>query len=311
MSKRLTVTRLKNRICNSFWGALMVIGLSTLPYFHDIITTPDGLKSWVPILGIERLLTGQDTFLLGFSTYRVFLYTFLISLFSTLGYALWYLFAKNKYYRYALIGVLTSSVYHLCLLIFKLRRTVLNEPEMKLIGLSVLFLVLGFLSYRKYGITIRKVLVWCALYIFSILPFFHDIFKFGTTMGWIPNLGIEEMLTDSEGKVRGLTSYRLLLYLFGTYLFSHLGWIGSFFDSRGRKLRPFLLVPAVLSLYQVILIVMSWRETEFNSPSINLYITLVISILLAINFFYNNRFFAKTETIINNTPTIKSTANEN
>ena len=82
-------------------------------------------------------------------------------------------------------------------------------------------------------------------------------------------------------------------------------------DSMGRRYRPFLLVPVALSLYQVIVIAMSWQETEFNSPSIKLYITLVLSILLAINFFYNNRFFAKPEITIKNTTTIKSNENEN
>ncbi len=308
--KQLTETRLKNRICSPFMGALVILGLSTLPYLHDIITTSEGLKSWVPVLGIEKLLTSESG-VLGFSTYRVFIYTLLISIFSAIGFTGWYLVAKNKYYRYALIGVVTSIFYHLFLIIFKLRRTVLNEPETKLIGLFFVFIVLGFLSYKKYSITMPKVLAWCAFYFISILPFLHDVFKVGTIMDLIPNLGFEEMLTNREGKVRGLSSYRLLLYLLGTYLFSHLGWMGWFMQAEGKRYRPFLLLPVVLSLYHVIVIAMSWRETEFNSPSIKLYITLGISVIVAYKFYFKNKHYPEFYKAPKNTTTIKSNENEN
>ena len=53
------------------------------------------------------------------------------------------------------------------------------------------------------------------------------------------------------------------------------------------------MVPAALSFYQVVVIAMSWRETEFNSPNIKLYITIGLSVLLAINFYYNNKVSPK------------------
>ncbi len=292
---------------------MVIIGLSTLPYFHDFITTENGLKTWVPVFGIENLLTDANGRVHGFSTYRVFLYTLLIFVFASIGWAGWYRSAKDKFYGSALFLAMASGFYHVGLIIFNLRKTVWNEPTPKLLLLAVLFLVLVYFSVKKNGITTRKIISWLLLFLFATLPFYHDIItEIGVGLrDWVPNFGIEAMLTDDEGYVRGLRSYRILIYLFCIYLFSHLGWIGWFMDSRGRRYRPFLLVPVALSLYQVIVIAMSWQETEFNSPSIKLYITLVLSILLAINFFYNNRFFTKPEITIKNTTTIKSNENEN
>ncbi len=262
---------------------------------------------------MENLLTDSKDKVLGFSKYRVFLYTFLIFLFASIGWWGWYQSAKNKIYGNALLLVFASGAYHVALIVFNLRRTVFNEFTPKLILFGLLFFFLGFFSIKKYGPALHKVIVWALLFVLATLPFFHDVItdNGGNLRPWVPNLGIETILTDSEGYVRGLRSYRLLVYLFSIYLFSHLGWIGWFMDSRGRRYRPFLLVPVALSLYQVIVIAMSWQETEFNSPSIKLYITLVLSILLAINFFYNNKFFAKSEITIKNTTTIKSNENEN
>lgn len=81
-------------------------------------------------------------------------------------------------------------------------------------------------------------------------------------------------------------------------------------DAKGKKYRAFLLVPAALSLYQIVMILMSWRETEFNGPSINLYITVGPSILLAINFYFNNRVSKKNEPIYERTAIIPE-ENEN
>lgn len=317
---QLTATKLKNRICSPFMGVLVILILSTLPYFHDIISTKDGLKDWVPILGIERLLTGTDKSILGYSTYRVFLYTFLIFSFGMVGFLKWFSSTKHKFYRYALLGATISSIYHVMLIVFKLRRTVLNDPEYKLLGLALLFLTLALLtikkqwnnSTKKASIVFKTIGFCVAFFLISLLPFLHDVITDRNgLLPHIPNLGIEKMLTDENNMVRGLNSYRLLLYLLGIYLFAHIPWIGAFMDSRGSRIRPFLLVPVVLSLYQVIIILMSWRETEFNSPSANLYITLGLSLLLAINFFYNNKVSPQSRIIQKERATIKSNENEN
>ncbi len=280
----------------------MIIGLSTLPYFHDIITDPNGLKEWVPNFGLENLLTDSNGYILGFSSYRVFLYTFLIFLFATIGWAGWYQSAKDRVYCHGLLLVLLSGLYQLALILLNLRRTFWNEPTQKLIMLFVFALVLGYFSMKKHGINLRNVLLLAPLFLIAVLPFYHDVLteRSGELRIWVPNLGMETMMTDSDGYVRGLGNYRILVYLFCTYLFAHLGWIGWFFDSKGSRFRPFLLVPSALSLYHVVMIVMSWRETEFNSPSIKLYITLVLSVLLAFKFYYNNKIPPKTEVLTEN-----------
>ncbi len=313
MSRVSTVKKLLKKIPDSFWGAMVIIGLSTLPYFHDFITTENGLKTWVPVFGIENLLTDVNGRVQGFSTYRVFLYTLLIFIFASIGWAGWYRSAKDRYYGSALLLAMVSGFYHVGLIIFNLRKTVGNEPTPKLLLLAVLFLVLVYFSIKKNGISVRKIISWLLLTLMATLPFYHDIItEIGVGLrNWVPNFGIEAMLTDDEGYVRGLRSYRILIYLFCINLFSHLGWIGWFMDSRGRRYRPFLLVPVALSLYQVIVMAMSWQETEFNSPSIKLYITIGLSIILAINFYYNNKYAPITKETLLNTKTIKPTENEN
>ncbi|MEM8510442.1 MAG: hypothetical protein AAF717_21590 [Bacteroidota bacterium] len=198
------------------------------------------------------------------------------------------------------------------MIILKFRKTVLNDPEFKMIGLGVLMVVAAVMTFKKHSFSIKKVLVILSFFIISLMAFLHNVITNSDgLLSHIPNLGIEAMLTDSNGLVRGLNSYRLLLYLFGLYLFAHIPWIGSFMDSRGSRIRPFLLVPSALSLYQVIVILMSWRETEFNSPSINLYITLGLSIIVAINFFYNNKVSPDSRFIQKGRATIKSNESEN
>ena len=293
--KQSTARKSKKRIPDTFWLALAIIGLSTLPYLHDFITDSDGLKSWVPNLGIESVLTDANGKVHGFSTYRVFLYTLLIFVFACIGWAGWYQSARSKYYGGGIFLVLTSGAYHVALILFDLRKTAFNEAWPKFFVLIGLAVFMGYLWFRQNKLSFKRILVWAVLFIMALLPFFHDII---TERGvglrpWVPNFGIEEMLTNSEGYVRGLGSYRVLVYLFCIYLFSHLGWIGWFFDARGRKFRPFLMVPAALSFYQVVVIAMSWRETEFNSPNIKLYITIGLSVLLAINFYYNNKVSPK------------------
>ncbi len=303
----------RTRILETFWGALFIIALSVLPYFHDIITTPEGLESWVPVLGIENLLTDGQGNVLGFSTYRVFLYTLLIFVFATIGWIGWYQNAKDRFYGGALLLATASGLYHIGLVLFNLRRTAWNEPTPKILLLFLLFVVFGYFSIKKSGLNLNKFLIWLILLLMATLPFCHDVItdRAGTLRSWVPDFGIGTMLTDSEGLVRGLGNYRILVYLFCIHLFSHLGWIGWFMDSRGKRYRPFLLVPVTLSLYQVIVITMSWRETELNSPSVKLYITIGLGIILAVNFFYNNRYTSKTQETLINTKTIKPTENEN
>lgn len=310
-NKPLTLAKSKTKIPNSIWGALFIIIISILPYFHDIITDSKGVKDWVPVLGIENLLTNTEDKVLGFSSYRVFLYTFLIFVFATIGWLGWSRNSKTKYYTNSLLLAALSSLYYSIIISLNLRRTLWNDTNFKLIGLTVLFLGLNYLTFKSQQISFKKIAV-CLLFLFAaLLPFYHDVITDvnGNLKSWVPNIGIQEILTDSQGKVRGFVSYRTLTYMFCIHLFSHIAWFGWFMSSQGKRYRPFLLVPVALSLYQVIVIAMSWNETEFNSPSLKLYISLGLSILLALNFFYNNTKVPQK----NNVPlkTLKKSTNEN
>ncbi len=293
-------------------GALAILGLSTLPYFHEFITTSTGLRPWVPNFGIEQLLTDPNGSVFGFSSYRVFLYTFLIFVFAAIGFAGWYAVAKHKFYRSAVLVVLLSGVYQLLLIVFHLRQSVFNETGFKWIGLALLILALGIHTFKNDRFSIVKAISWVGIALVSTLPFLHDLVtdKSGSVWPFLPHFGIESFLTDADGMVRGLRSYRLLLYLFGIYLFSHIGWLGWFMDAEHKKYRFFLLVPAALSLYQLILIALAWRETNFNSPSTNLYLTISLGVLVAINFYFNNKVSPTNEGLQKRSSNI-STENEN
>ncbi len=253
------------------------------------MTDSEGLRSWVPDLGIREMLKGPEGKILGYSSYRVFLYTVLIFVFSVIGFGGWYRTAPRGY-RTGILLVVISGLYHITMILADLRRHAINGSEIKLTILTISFLIAAMVTLRG-PLKLRMAMIWTGLWAMSLLPFVYDLVtdSAGSVRSWVPDLGVESFLTDSQGMVRGLRSYRLLLYLFGTYLFSHLGWLGWFMDGKGRQYRPFLLVPAALSLYQIIVILMSWRETDFNTPNIKLYITLCLAILLAVNFYYNNR----------------------
>ncbi len=311
MSKVSTKKKLRTRIPDSFWGAMAIIGLSTLPYLHDIITDEDGLKSWGPLLEIEKALTDSNGNVLGFSTYRVFLYTLLIFVFAGIGWAGWFQRAKDKFYGYALLLATASGFYYIGLILFNLRRSIWNDPTLKFSLLVISFLILFFLN--KIQINFRKVLIWILLFLISVLPFYHDILtdRSGAVRSWMPNFGLGFLLTDVDGSVYGFLSYRALTYFLCIHLFAHICWIGWFMDARGEKYRPFLLIPMAQSLYQLIIIIMSWWQSRLNDVDIRLYITIVLGIILAINFYYNNIYYPKSKIAQKNRTTIKSSENEN
>jgi len=130
-----------------------------------------------------------------------------------------------------------------------------------------------------------------AIITLSSLPYIHDVI---TVSGeglkdWVPDFGLQDLLTDSEGYTLGFSSYRVFVYTLLLHLFAHIGWVGWFFEAKGKLYRPFLLVPVALSLYQIGIILFNSRATTFNEPNVKIIITLIISFLLAINFFLNNK----------------------
>ena len=133
--------------------SLGIILISSLPYFHDLITIRgEGLAPWVPDLGIEKALTDADGKVMGFSSYRVFLYTLLIHLFAHIGWVGWMLDAKGKSYRFALLVPVVLSGYTVALLLFNARATEFNEPDTKFyltLFLSIIVILNFFINYKR------------------------------------------------------------------------------------------------------------------------------------------------------------------
>ena len=130
-----------------------------------------------------------------------------------------------------------------------------------------------------------------AIIFLSSLPYIHDVITIrGEGLkGWVPDWGLAELLRDKNGKILGFSSYRVFIYTLALHVFAHIGWAGWFLDAKGKLYRPFLLLPVILSLYQIAIILFNSRETAFNQPNIKIVISIVISIILAINFFANNK----------------------
>lgn len=273
---------------------MAILLLSSLPYFNDVITTQDGVREWVPNLGIEELLTDTNNRVLGFSSYRMLIYTLSIFVFSEIGWATWLLVTRRRPYHLALYVPFLFGLYQIFLILLDLRRTWANDWDVKLFlisGLSILFA--GMYQSGKNRFTLRIASRWIMIICATVLPFAHDLFtdRMGNVKGWVPVLGFENLLTDREDMVGGFVNYRLFVYFLMIHVYAHLGWLGAFiyYGHTIRKVRPFLLVPVIISFYSVIVILFDWRETGFNTPDIKFYLTLFLSVLLAINYFFNDR----------------------
>ncbi len=286
--------KLRTRILDGFWVVMAIIALSSLPYFNEVITTKEGVKDWVPVLGIEALLTDTNGRVLGFSTYRMLIYTLLISIFTEIGWVVWLWVTKRRPYNLALYVPVFFGLYQIFLIIFNLRRTWANDWDIKLyilLALSILFM--GIFLYRKNNFTLRTAFRWLLIICATALPFVHDIIndRMGNIKSWVPILGIEDLLTDSNNMVVGFVNYRTFIYFLMIHVYAHLGWLGAFiyYEHKRRKVRPFLLVPVIISFYSVIVILFDWRERSFNTPDFKFLLTLVLAILLAINYFFNDK----------------------
>jgi len=127
--------------------------------------------------------------------------------------------------------------------------------------------------------------------VLSSLPYIHDVITVSGEglKGWVPDWGLQRLLTDTDGYILGFSSYRVFVYTILLHVFAHIGWVGWFFDARGKLYRPFLLLPVTLSLYQIGIILFNSRFSTFNEPNIKILLTLIITSILAINFYANNK----------------------
>lgn len=299
-----------------FWFAMTIlIGLSSLPFFHDLIINTDGtLLNWVPDWNIEKTLTDSKGDVLGYSTYRVFLYFFLIQVYSLIAWVGWFSVSKSKPYRFAILLGVLSSFYHIILILANSRKTDFNGFDIKLIGSAIIFCILFLFYYyfektkkakleyakQKLGhpakkiITSQVIFVWLLIFIASTGPYFHDIITAGGGLGvkeWIPQLGIEKILTDVEGYVWGFNSYRVLILTIVLQIFAQIGWAGWLHDSAYKIYRPFLVIPVGLSLYQIIVIILDQSDAYLNQADVKLFVILAISSVVCYFYFFKNKRF--------------------
>lgn len=121
------------------WAALLL--LSTFPFIDDmLIDSSKNLRGWVPVLGIERALTLEDGTVLGFNTYRVFLYEFLINL---MGFVVWsgcFFDSKGKLYMLFFLVPVVLGFFELLIITMEWKLDAIGYPTWKL----GLLLVTGF-----------------------------------------------------------------------------------------------------------------------------------------------------------------------
>jgi len=296
----------------------ILIGLSSLPFLHELILDNDGNPfSWVPNFHIAETLTTENGRVWGYSKYHVLMYFLLIQLYTLIAWIGWFTVAKNKKYRLAILMGVASSAYHLILIVFNSRKTNFNNADIKLISTAIIGILL-FLIYYYYAkkreeklqhaldhfghaknklISVKLLLSWAVIFCISTGPYLHDIITVsgkGVT-DWVPQLGMVEFLTDtSSGKVWGFNSYRIFLLTISLHVFAQIAWAGWLHDAIYKLYRPFLLVPVGLSLYQIIVMLLDKTDAYLNRPNIKLLMILFLgSIICYFYFFKNKRFESK------------------
>ncbi|QXP51156.1 MULTISPECIES: hypothetical protein [Cellulophaga] len=131
----------------------------------------------------------------------------------------------------------------------------------------------------------------------ALLPFVHDIIttNTGELQKWIPNLGIVEGLTDSDGLFFGYSAYRVFLAIVGMQLSSFIAWFLVLDFSKGKSYRFVFIFPTVINGYQLLLMVFNLRQTSLNNWNYKIFILLLVGVLLILNFYLTDKN-AKTQT---------------
>ena len=114
-----------------FWVALGIIAISMLPYLHDLL----------PVLPEGEIF--------GYSSWRAFLWSSGMYIFSHLGWLFAYALAKWKPYRFALLIPFFLSLYQIVIIFTNLRGSaVLNGISIKL-GIVVFLFILVIINFFK------------------------------------------------------------------------------------------------------------------------------------------------------------------
>lgn len=140
MKTQLEKTKLKTKtsakvIAKHFWVALMIIGISMLPYLHDLL---------------PNLPEGE---IFGYSSWKSFLWSTSMYIFSHLGWLFAYYLAKGKPYRFAILIPVFLSLYQIIIIFANLRGSaVLNGISAKLVitfFISILLIINFFKNNRN------------------------------------------------------------------------------------------------------------------------------------------------------------------
>lgn len=132
--------------------ALTIYFCATLPFLHDIITEKGtGIKDWVPNLGIEEFFKDAESNKVnGFSSYRTFIYFFLLHLFAAIGWMGWHKDATGRPYKFLLLVPAVLTLYTCLLILFDARSSQFNEPGTKLFIAFTITTSIAILFFVKY-----------------------------------------------------------------------------------------------------------------------------------------------------------------
>jgi len=306
------LTKYRNR---EFWLAMAIlIGMSSLPFFNELITIENGsIQHWLMSPEFQDSLK-KDGRILDYSKFSVLLYYLLIQIYILTASIGWFTVAKTKSYRYALLICTSSSAYLIFLILSENRKTWLNEVELKLMSTLVISLVFfGIYIFSellkrkalqglnntlgnppKKIITLKIVLAWLSIAVISTFPYFHDIISprgLGI-QNWVPFDGFEGLVKLGEKDFWGFRSYRALVLTVFVQLFAQLMWAGWWLDAKYSIYKPFLLIPLGLSFFELTLILMVQKDAYLNKPDIKLFLVLVFGVFLGILYYFKNKKLA-------------------
>ncbi|MEM8510373.1 MAG: hypothetical protein AAF717_21245 [Bacteroidota bacterium] len=284
-----------------------MILVTLLPFIHEFFIGEDGtLLPWVPF---------EERKIFNYSMVGVFLFYFLIQVKALIGLWFWKFHLINKRHEKYLWVPIIAAIYHMVILFLSARSTIWNNALIKLIGISMILIVVGLWDYRselayrqknkrafelfggsnKRVVGLNEILWWIGMLALSCMLFVHDFMTYGNgkAMDWLPDFGFVEAMTHKtivDGEtvtwVWEFGSYRILIYTFMIYLYLFFCWLGPFISGKGRSYRPIIIVPVALSLLQLVLIISRQSESGLNNPDIRLWITLGCALLAATVFLY-------------------------
>ncbi len=314
-SRKSTTTTIpsRKRVLDFLVAMAILVGLSSLPFLHELIIDENGsFSNWVPDLNIQGLLRDEEGRILGYTTYRVFLYYFSTEIAILIAFIGWYTVAKgkNRYYTNALLLCTISVAYHLFLILTNTRKTQLNDFDLKLAATMVLAAVLfGFYchahqkrrrmlrpAYAVFGscptktISAKVVLGWSGLIGASTFLYLHDILTLpGVGLRqWVPEVGMVEFLTTPEGTVLGFNTYRTFLLTFFIQLMAQIAWLGWLRDADFKLYKPFLVVPLGFSMHQLVITLLDKGDIYLNKPDFKLLFILGLGVVVGVFYYFKN-----------------------